>query len=253
HIARRTRFIKKQFKNIFQRADAVQCISHYLADWAKKMGATCPIVVIPNGVDIKNFSREYSEKELNELKQKLNKESEDKFLITTSRLTHKNGVGDLIKSFVYLPENIKLLIIGTGEDEKKLKKITQERNLKNRVKFLGFIDHKEIPKYLKISDIFIRPSLSEGLGNSFLEAMVAKVPVIATPVGGIPDFLKDKETGFFCQAENPESIAEQVKYLLNNPAITETIVKNARQLVLQKYNWDKIIKDMRRIFNKLFI
>ena len=251
HIARRARFIKKQFQNIFQRADYIQCISSYLADWAKKMGANCPIEVIPNGVDIQHFSQIYPEDELNELKRKLGKKNDDKFLITTSRLTAKNGIADLINSLNYLPSHIKLLIAGIGEDEKKLKQLTQIQNLENRIKFLGFIDHKEILKYLKISDIFIRPSLSEGLGNSFLEAMVAGIPVIATPIGGIPDFLEDGQTGLFCEVKNPESIARQVQRLLADTQLKNTITQNASQMVAQKYDWNLLAPKMQNIFEKL--
>ncbi len=251
HIQKRTKFIKKQFRSIFKRADKIQCISNYLADWAKVMGAKCPIEVIPNGVDLKNFTQKFSTKDLEELKQELNKKSEDKFIITTSRLTLKNGIDDLIKSLIYLPENIKLLIAGIGEDELKLKEIVKERGLEKRVIFLGFIQNKEIAKYLKISDVFVRPSLSEGLGISFLEAMAVKIPVIATPVGGIPDFLKDRETGLFCKVQDSESIAEQVKILLSNEKLREKIVSDAYQMIIQDYDWESLTKKFNKIFNEL--
>jgi len=246
HIQQRTKFIKNQFRNIFKRADKIQCISNYLADWAKSLGAQCPIEVIPNGVGVKNLTQKISDKELNNLKEKLGKR-DDKFIITTSRLTLKNGIDDLIKSLIYLPENIKLLIAGIGEDKLKLKKIVKERGLEKRVNFLGFVENKEIAKYLKISDIFIRPSLSEGLGISFLEAMATKTPVIATPVGGIPDFLKDRETGLFCKVKDSESIAEQVKVFLSNEKLREKIIENAYKMILQKYDWDIIAQKMKKI------
>jgi len=248
YIQQRIRFIKGQFKNIFKRADKIQCISHYLINWAKQMGAQCPMEVIPNGVDIKNFDQTFSEKQLGELKQKLEKQINEKFLIHTGRLTHKNGLEDLIKSLVYLPSDVKLLLLGEGEDKEKLEKISKERGLDNRVKFLGFIGHKELPKYLKISDIFVRPSLSEGLGNSFLEAMASKIPVITAPVGGIPDFLKDKETGLFCRVKDPESIAEQIKLLLGDKILGEKIIDNSFKMVCREYDWNIIAKKMFQFF-----
>jgi len=248
HIRRRTRFIKSQFKNIFKRADQIQCISHYLADWAKRMGAQCPIEVIPNGVDIKNFTKQLPVETLKKLKQDLGKQEEDRFLIHTGRLTHKNGLEDLIKSLTYLPDNIKLLLVGDGEDKVKLQEIMQERSLENRVNFISFVEQTELPKYIKVSDIFIRPSLSEGLGNSFLEAMVVKIPVIATSVGGITDFLKDKETGLICKVKDSESIAEKVKFLFNNPELKDKIVRQAYQMVIQKHDWDIITQNMKKLF-----
>jgi len=248
HIQQRTRFIKKQFSNIFKRADRIQCISTYLADWAKVSGAKCPIDVIPNGVDLENFTKKFSKEELKKVEEELGKQIDDKFLVHTGRLTHKNGLEDLIKSLTYLPDNIKLLLIGCGEEENNLKKIIVERNFVGRVKFLGFVENKELPKYLKISDVFIRPSLSEGLGNSFLEAMAAQLPVIATPVGGIPDFLIDKETGLFCQVKDSESIAEKVKFLFSNSDLQDRIVQQAYQQVIKKYDWKIIAQEMQAKF-----
>ena len=115
----------------------------------------------------------------------------------------------------------------------------------------------DLPGYLKICDIFIRPSLSEGLGNSFLEAMVAGIPVIATPVGGIPDFLFDPEknpdkesTGLFCEIRNPESIAKQVLRLIENSELRARIINNAKAMTIKKYDWDKIAQEFKTSLNK---
>lgn len=258
YIKRRVRSVYPLFKRIFIKADFIQTISHYLANFAREMGFKGPLEVVPNAVDIKYFSQQYSSIELEELKRKLGKKPEDKYIITTSRLVLKNAVNDVIKSLPYLSENIKFLIVGTGPDEAKLKTLTNELKLEERVVFLGHVDHKEMPKYLKISDVFIRPSLSEGLGNSFLEAMAAGIPVIATPVGGIPDFLFDPDknpdkpsSGLFCEVRNPKSIAEKVKIFLENQKLTEKIKTNAKELVIKNYDWDLIAQKMKDIFSRL--
>jgi glycosyltransferase involved in cell wall biosynthesis len=208
------------FKMIFTKADYIQAISKYLADWAKDMGAKCPITVIPNAVDVELFSRKDDPLVLSKLTTELGKKVGDVFLITTSRLVVKNAVGDIVKALGYLPNNVKLLILGQGYEEENLKleagKLKPAVDGKSRVSFLGYVPHAEMPKYLQISDIFIRPSLSEGLGNSFLEAMSSGLPVIATPVGGIPDFLRDGETGLFCEVNNPKSIAQKVEKLIKD-------------------------------------
>ena len=189
YIKRKVRFVYPLFVKIFTKADVVQAISNYLAGWAKDMGFTGTLEIVPNAVNTEHFSLGYSEVELNELKNELGKKSEDKFVITTSRLVLKNAVDDVIKSLKYLPENIKFIILGDGPDRKMLGDLAKKEGVENRVSFLGMVDHKEMPKYLKVSDIFIRPSLSEGFGNSFIEAMASEIPVIATQEGGIADFL----------------------------------------------------------------
>jgi len=230
-------FLKPLFRAIFSKADYIQAISNYLAGWAKEMGAKCPVEVVPNGVDINKFEARSTKFE-----------TKEKILITSSRLVEKNAIGDVIEALRYLPEKIKFLILGEGPLENKLKFQVSSLKLQERVEFLGFVEHKEMMKYFEKADIFIRPSRSEGLGTAFLEAMAAEVPVIATPVGGIPDFLRDGETGLFCEISNPKSIAEKVKILLDNKELREKIIFNAKKLVEENYDWNSIAEKMGEIF-----
>ncbi|MDP2947119.1 MAG: glycosyltransferase family 4 protein, partial [Nanoarchaeota archaeon] len=121
-----------------------------------------------------------------------------------------------------------------------------------RVIFMGYVEHSVLNKYLKACDIFIRPSLSEGFGNSFIEAMTCKIPVIVTPVGGITDFLIDNKTGYFCKPENSESIAKTIKKVISDPNKSR-IIENAYNMVLQKYDWNLIAQQMLAIFDNINI
>jgi glycosyltransferase involved in cell wall biosynthesis len=243
--------LKPLFRAIFSRADFIQAISKYLGNWAMEMRAKNPIEIVPNGVDINKFKSQISNLKSNELRKKLKIEKNEKVLITTSRLVEKNAIGDIIETMKYLPINIKFLILGKGPLENKLKSQVLNFNLQNRIMFLGHIKSQEIPNYLAISDIFVRPSLSEGLGNSFLEAMAAGIPVIATPVGGIPDFLKDNETGLFCEINDPKSIAGKVMLLLSDSALAQKIKLNAKEMIAKNYDWKLIAGKMRNIFEKI--
>src|SRR3989344_2987209 len=162
----RIRIVLPLYKAIFKRATIVQVISTYLGKFAWRMGYLGQVEVIPNAVDTKFFAANAPTETLRELKQKIGKQDGDIFLITTSRLVQKNGIEDVIRSLTYLPENFKFIILGSGPLESELKNKTHELGLGNRTKFLGQIGYLEIPQYLQISDIFIRPSLSEGMGNS---------------------------------------------------------------------------------------
>ncbi len=273
YIKKRVKFIHPVFKMIFTQADTIQAISNYLASFAVSMGSKKKVLVVPNGVDIPHFSQKYEKYDLEALKKELGKKeassgSEDKsispreadiFLITTSRLVLKNGVIDIIRSLLFLPKNIKLLILGDGPEMVSLRKFTRGNNLDERVIFKNFIPHKDIVKYLQISDIFVRPSLSEGFGNSFVEAMAAGLPVIATEVGGIVDFLYDPEinsqkppTGLFCKVDDSKDIAEKVSRLLGDKELCQKITDNAKELVARKYDWNIVAEDMGKIFNDLF-
>jgi len=256
YIKKRIGIFYALYSQIFLKATVIQTISNYLGDFARSMGYEGRIEVIPNAVDTKRFGQEYSQNELDTLKEKLGKQSGDVFLITTSRLVVKNAVDDVIRSLVSLPHNVKFLVLGQGYEEDNLRALALELGVEKKVNFLGHVDHADMPKYLKVSDIFIRPSLSEGFGNSFVEAMAAGIPVIATPVGGIVDFLYDPDknqnmraTGLFCEVKNPQDIARQVRRLLENPALRAQLTLNARQMVIEKYDWNMIARDMKeRVF-----
>ena len=245
-------WINPFFRKIFTNADIVQAISHYLADYAAIMGYQGKVEVIPNGVDFAKFSIPITDEERKSLRKELGLNDSDTVIITTSRLMEKNAVQDIISAMKFLPENIKLLILGIGPLERGLKAMVVDMDYESRIKFLGHVPSDEIPKYLHLSDIFVRPSLAEGFGNSFVEAMAARLPVIATPVGGIVDFLRDGETGLFCEVKNPENIARQVTKLLGDPALVQKLRQNGIKLAREQYDWDLIASEMKsRVFDKV--
>lgn len=232
-------WLKWRFKKVFSLADSVQAISNYLVDWARRMGVTGAIELVPNGVDLSKFT--FAERKNNHT------------IITTSRLVKKNGLDTLIRSLVFLPVDYRLQIFGTGPEEDNLKVLAQKNKLAERVDFLGLVPSDELPSHLHQAELFVRPALSEGLGNSFLEAMACGLPVVGTAVGGIPDFLKESETGWFCEPGNAISLAEKIKIITNqdNKEQVDQVVKQARRLVEEKYDWDKIAMRMGEIFMRL--
>lgn len=273
HIYRRVFFVWPLFRMIFTRADRITAISTYLAEWAKRMGAKADVHMIPNGVNIKAFSAERLALSREQIRNRFGFAREDKIVITTSRLVKKNGIEDLIASLQYLPVHVKLLVCGAGPLEDSLKLTANRYTLNARVKFSGHIPHEQLPAYLHASDIFCRPSLSEGMGSSFVEAMAAGLPVVATPIGGIPDFLSaplpgseeerylfsnsrelanrwsEKITGLFVKVGDSENIAGKIRMLLSNDILREHIIKNASKMVREKYDWDGIAKKMREVFH----
>src|SRR3989344_8878528 len=245
------RFLVRPFHTLpIRKADSITVISSYLKGRAVEAGAKSSIAIVRNGVNTdlfsvksrssladRGFSISFRKSERlalsdrEKLRDRFGFTIDDIVIITTSRLVEKNGVGDLIEAMRYLPDHVKLIIIGDGYLREKLYSLVSKLALSDRVKFLGNIPHSDIPDYLHASDIFARPSLSEGMGNSFIEAMAAGVPVIGTPVGGIVDFLTDGETGLLCESKNPKSIAEKIMWYMENPKEREIIVQNALDLV----------------------
>ncbi|MBY0539725.1 NAD-dependent epimerase/dehydratase family protein [Patescibacteria group bacterium] len=259
YIERTMSVVWPLFKNAFTRADIVQPLSTYLADWARRMGHRGAIEVIPNGADIQFFTTPVSDVLIREVTDALNKKEGDVLLVTTSRLVHKNAVDDVIRALPSLPTQVRFIVLGTGSDEDMLKNLTKSLGLEDRVVFLGHVAHADMMKYLKVSDIFIRPSRSEGFGASFAEAMATGIPIVATQEGGIADFLFDEQrnpekptTGWAVEKDSPEQIVTAITDIMQNPEKVRRVVSEARSMVLQKYDWDVIARDMeKKVLRKL--
>jgi glycosyltransferase involved in cell wall biosynthesis len=245
HIYKHVWWCWPYFKQIFKQADRIQAISNYLADWAKSLGARGEVLVIPNGVMAEKINSQHKKDDVNRV-------------ISVSRLVKKNGLEDLIKAIKILNENqkepVELKIIGDGVLRKNLENLVTKCGLDNKsISFQGSIPNNKIYNRLTQAEVFVRPSLSEGLGNAFLEAMAVGVPIVGTRVGGIPDFLKDGETGWFCEVGNPKSIAEKIEYILdqNNKEEVNRVITNASQLIKDNYTWDKISDQIKLIFHSI--
>jgi glycosyltransferase involved in cell wall biosynthesis len=241
------------FKRIVRAADRIQTISEYLKGLAIKVGASVPIEVVPNGVDLENFR---ARKRDLVLRDQLDIEEKDRVIITTSRLVEKNAVDVVIRALAALKtkrpeERFRFLVVGVGPDEAKLKKLARELWVDDLIVWAGLVNYDDLPKYLALADVFVRPSRSEGLGNAFLEAMACGVPVIGTPVGGIPDFLHDRETGLTVAVEGITELALKMEQAIFDEVLRARIIPAARKLVDEKYGWDGIAAKMAIIFDKL--
>lgn len=235
----------------FRQADYITVLSRSLRQRVRLSGFKSPIEIVPNGVDLEKFKVNDSPQKNEALRLKLGINQNEKVIIHSGRLAQKNGLDDLVKAMKYLSPFFKLLLMGDGSERGNLENIARELKIENQIIFLGRYENDDLPEYLAIADVFVRPSLSEGLGVSFLEAMACGVPIIGTPVGGIPDLLKDRETGLFCQVKNPKSVAQKIKEILENEPLRKTLAKNGLALVKEKYNWDNIALKMEEVFKEL--
>lgn len=234
------------FRFMLSRADFVAAISTYLLNLARTYGYKGPAEVIHNGVDVTKF------KITNDKLQKRRN-----MIITTSRLVQKNGIDTLIKAVAEIKKiipNILCNIIGGGPEERSLKLQVESLKLNEHIKFLGSIPNEKILKYLQAADIFVRPSRSEGLGISFIEALASGLPIIGTPVGGIPDIIKDpstssgQATGLFVRVDDPKDLAQKIILLLRDNQLSKSIAEEGRKMVEEKFSWDKISAQYDKLF-----
>ena len=144
---------------------------------------------------------------------------------------------------------VKFLIGGDGqlfnEIERKVRSYPHDR-----ITLTKWIPHENLPDYLNELKLFVLPSYTEGLPTTMLEAMACGTPVLATSVGGVPDVIKDGETGFILEDNSPECIAENVIRVLKYPDL-DKIVKNARKLIAKEFSYEAAVGRYRKIFNNV--
>lgn len=243
------------FKRAFTSADSLQAISIFLGAWGERMGFRGKPQIIPNGVSVNMFSREIPESEVSAMRSSLGRKDGETWLIHTGRLVHKNGIDTVIRSLALLPESVHFLQVGIGPDEAGLRSLVQSLDVASRVHFVSYVPQEQLPLYLRASDIFIRPSRSEGMGNSFIEAMAAGLPVIGTQEGGIADFLFDakrnpdtKATGFAVDVHAPQQIADMVTYIQTHAEEVAETTARAKRMVAERYDWNQIASAMQKLF-----
>ena len=247
HAARPSLFL---FNLAFVRADAVQAISHFLAAWAKRQGAKRRVDVIPNGVDVSRFSTRQTKEEREKKRKELCSDDEATLLVTVSRLVKKNGVDLVIRALPHLPSRVTFVVAGDGPEKENLKHLAASLEVEDRVLFLGEVSQQDLPLLLSSCDMFIRASRSEGQGIAFIEAMAMGLPTIGTNVGGIPDFLRESETGFLAEPTS-ESIASAVVRAIEHPIETNRVAEGGQRLVKEKYDWNGIATEMGSLFKTL--
>lgn len=228
------------FRFLLNRADRVTVISSYLKDIVMRYGYKGPLDVIHNGVDLEQFT----------LRRKRSQSSLRR-IITTSRLIPKNGIDVLIDAFRIVKDSfpkVKLLIVGDGDDRRKLERRAQQLRISHDIEFRGSVSYDAIPGLLGDSDVFVRLSRSEGMGNSFIEALAAGLPIVGTPVGGIPDIIEDGKTGLFARVDDPADAAEKIMRILSETRLARSIIENGKRMVGERFSWEEIAKSYADIF-----
>ena len=200
------KFVKKAINNSINNADCLAVLSQ---SWEKKYRnsfSPCKVDVIPNLIS-KPIDSDNNAAKNSKIK-----------IIYLGKIFQAKGIYDLLdcifENYQYYYENVSFAIAGNGEEEKT--RIYREKDTKGIIDFTGWINDEQKNKLLKESDILILPSYSEGLPVSILEAMSFKMPIIASPVGGIPEIVSNNVNGKFVTPGNKKEIHDAISYYINN-------------------------------------
>jgi glycosyltransferase involved in cell wall biosynthesis len=168
-----------------------------------------------------------------------------------ARLSRQKGHRDLFQALASSPSlgDVQLLIAGTGEEAAALEVDARTRGLSDRVHFLGA--RRDVGNLLAAMDVFVLPSLWEGLPLAMVLAMGAGVPVVATRVAGIPEVVDDGRTGLLVPPSDPEALAAALTRLLEDAPLRQRISREASQSVLPRLGVDRYVESMTSLYDTL--
>ena len=197
--------------------------------------------IIPFGVDMDQF-----EPAAAATRRELGLQDGRKVIGTVCRLVEpKKGLRILLQAIAVLARRYgqppcQLLIVGDGPSRHELELLREQLGLSSWIVFAG--SRRDIPRVLHALDAFVLPSLYEGFGIAILEAMAAGKPVIATAVGGIPEFVLSGETGLLVEPGNAEALADAIDRLLSHPQLAQTMAAKGRVRAGESYRISEIVR-----------
>jgi phosphatidyl-myo-inositol dimannoside synthase len=178
------------------------------------------------------------------------------WLLTVARLDPYKGVDTVIKALPAILERVptvRYAVAGSGAGRENLEKLAQKTGVAERVCFLGQVDDHDLPALYNLASVYVGASRLagpidvEGFGISLVEASACGLPVVAGNSGGVPDAVRDGETGFLVPPEDPAAFADAISRLLANRALARGIGAAGRRAVETYYNWDRVVRDLRGI------
>lgn len=235
---------------LWRLTNKVIAVSHRVKDKLLKSDIlnSDKVITIQNGVDIKEFDSKY----VKVRKENFGIEDSAPVVGIVARLSVEKDHKTLLKAFkivIQKIQNVKLVIVGDGHLKEELEKISRERQLDGKVLFLGYRDN--IPSLLKLMDVFVLSSFSEGLSLTLLEAMAMEKPIVAARVGGNPEVVLDGVTGRLVPPNDPTALAEALMEILNNKDMAEKMGKRAKERVSRLFSFERFIRDHEKLYSEL--
>ena len=226
--------------------DKVTAVSQRVADahLSKNLTKKDKLEVIYNGVEVEEMV------DIDPLVTKRELGIEDGFLLlTVANLEKKKGYNYLFEALKILKDKdyrFTLLSIGGGRERQTLESMIDSSRLKDRVKLLG--KREDIASFFATADIFVLPSVWEGMPNALLEAMSHGLPVIATRVGGVSEIVTDNETGLLVDARDSMSLALSIERLFNDGALRQRLAHRAKGFDKDRFNIKGTVTSFDRLY-----
>ncbi|HQS96833.1 MAG: glycoside hydrolase [Novosphingobium sp. 17-62-19] len=247
HLWGERRLAKLQILGAAQQATTLLAVSRALARDMVGMGMEdSKISVHYTGLDRERFRPlgRASARQLISAIPSLHVWSVGRMLLSVGALVRVKGQSLAIRALKHLPEDVRLVIAGSGTEEAALRALVTELDLEDRVQIIGAVDHDLLPHLLSAADVMVLPSEREGLANAWIEALACGTPVVIPDVGGAREVVQNDSAGRIVE-RTPESIAQGVAELLANPPSQEAVAANA-----ERFSWDANAAALAEIYAK---
>ena len=174
-----------------------------------------------------------------------------KYILAVGRITQEKGFDYLIDSYVQsLPHDFKLVLAGGVDHNSSYSSEISERAQKQNVIMPGYVDGEFLRQLYSHARLFVLPSYNEGLPIAILEAMSYSHPIISTPVGGIPEVVKDHQNGILVEPGNLEQIKEALLFFIKHPEVIENYGQKSYEIV-QPYFPENVFLQLKKIYYDL--
>jgi len=175
-------------------------------------------------------------------------------VLTVSRLTkidEAKGIDHLIQALAATPSSVHLRVVGDGDDRPRLERLARAAGVASRVTFSGQVDDATLIELYRRCSLFALPSVREGFGLVFLEAMAAAKPVIAARAAALPELVRDGETGLLVPFSDRQALAAAINALVADPALAAILGNRGRQRVLREFGFHRFAGQIAELLAKL--
>lgn len=229
-------------KLILVSAEKIIANSKASAEFCRKISPRINCEIIYRGVEIKNIKFVEPDVKIKE------RYPNDCIITFMGRLIDGKGVADLLNAAKNIKENFKIFIVGDGPQAEALKRLAKKSDMEKKIVFFGHQTFENTIGILKISDILVNPSYTEGLPTTVIEAALCKKAIIATNVGGTPEIISENNDGFIIEPKNVALLKEKLEILIKDKKIRVEFGNNAFEKVKDKFDWNKSIEQYLKIF-----
>ncbi|HEY9619633.1 MAG TPA: glycosyltransferase family 4 protein [Crinalium sp.] len=195
----------------------------------------------PSGFDFWGFRRRYAA-------------DHERIVYYVGRMAHEKGIHLLLsaapKVLWEMGSSVKFVIIGSGNAE-HLKRQAWDLGIWDKCYFTGFMSDEDLNHFQTVADCAVFPSLYEPFGIVALESFAARVPVVVSDAGGLPEVVRHTRTGIVTQANNPDALAWGILEVLRNPGYAKWLIDNAYKELDHRFNWANLAKQTEAVYTRV--